>query len=207
MRALLKGFPPCLRTVVLGGRFLYTSVYCFRVKVFFTAVHASCYLQSVLRARRAYRLRDISKEMDAHIIGFTWTELPLYRPWDGSAQTSQAFLYVGGTLASVSSSTPALELRLFDWVMVLTGEGLYYWNRRTGETRWKMEDGYLPSRWLRPDGCFVDLRDDLTWLWVRPCIHAATSVSSWVCFARRCTTTGAGACVTSGMRNIVFFGK
>ena len=40
--------------------------------------------------------------------------------------------------ASVSLSTPAPQLRLWDWVMVLTDDGPYYWDRRAGETRWKM---------------------------------------------------------------------
>ena len=52
--------------------------------------------------------------------------------------------------ASVSSSTPATQLHLFNRVMVLTSEGPCCWDRCTGETRWKMEDGYLPSWWLRP---------------------------------------------------------
>ena len=61
--------------------------------------------------------------------------------------------------ASVSSSTPAPQLRLFDWVMILTCGGPFYWDRRTGETRWKMEDGCLPCWWLRPDGRHVRLGD------------------------------------------------
>ena len=40
---------------------------------------------NVLSARGAYRLRNISNEIDAHIIGLTGTRLPSYRPWDGSA--------------------------------------------------------------------------------------------------------------------------
>ena len=63
--------------------------------------------------------------------------------------------------ASVSPSTPAPHhrTRLIDWVMVLSGERLYFWNRCTGETRWTMEDGYLPSWSLRPDGRYVRLGD------------------------------------------------
>ena len=42
---------------------------------------------NVLRARRACRLRDIStRRIDVH--GLTWTRLPFYRPWDGSAHKS-----------------------------------------------------------------------------------------------------------------------
>ena len=40
---------------------------------------------------------------------------------------------------------------------------------------------------------FVTIDGHVTWLWVRPCVHAATSVSSSSCYARRCATTGAGA--------------
>ena len=61
--------------------------------------------------------------------------------------------------ASVSPSTPAPQVRLADWVMVLSGERLYFWNRRTGESRWMMEDGYSPSWCLRPDGRYVRLGD------------------------------------------------
>ena len=43
---------------------------------------------NVLRARRSYRLRDISHEIHAHIFGLTGTRLPFYRPWDGSAHKS-----------------------------------------------------------------------------------------------------------------------
>ena len=64
--------------------------------------------------------------------------------------------------ASVSSSTPATQLRtrLWEWVMILTSEEPYHWDRRTGETRWQMEDGYLPSWWWRPDGRHVRLGDE-----------------------------------------------
>ena len=34
------------------------------------------------------RLRDVSNEIDAHVIGLSGTRLPFYRPWDGSAQRS-----------------------------------------------------------------------------------------------------------------------
>ena len=39
---------------------------------------------------------------------------------------------------SVSSSTPAPHhrTRLWDWVMVITDQGPYFWDRSTGETRW-----------------------------------------------------------------------
>ena len=43
--------------------------------------------------------------------------------------------------------------------MVLTCEGPYCWDRRTGQTRWKMEDGFLPTWWLRPDGRCARLGD------------------------------------------------
>ena len=61
--------------------------------------------------------------------------------------------------AGVSSSTPAPHhrTRLWEWVMILTDQGPYYWDRRTGETRWTMEDGYSPSWLLRPDGRHVRL--------------------------------------------------
>ena len=61
--------------------------------------------------------------------------------------------------ASVSSSTPAPHhrTRLWEWVMILTDQGPYYWDRRTGETRWTMEDGYAPSWCLGPDGRYVRL--------------------------------------------------
>ena len=36
-------------------------------------------------AQSAHRLRDISTEIDAHIIGLTGTRLPFYCTWDGSA--------------------------------------------------------------------------------------------------------------------------
>ena len=42
----------------------------------------------VLSARRAYRLRDVSHKIDAHIVGPTGTRLPSCRPWSGSAQRS-----------------------------------------------------------------------------------------------------------------------
>ena len=76
-----------------------------------------------------------------------------------SATPSSLLLPSPRVHASVSSSTPAPLLRLDAWVMVLTGGGPYFWNRRTGETRWKMEDGLLPRWWLRPDGHHVCLDD------------------------------------------------
>ena len=61
----------------------------------------------------------------------------------------------------VSSSTPAPQhrTRLTAWVMILTDQGPYYWDRRTGETRWTMEAGYAPSWCLGPDGRYVRLGD------------------------------------------------
>ena len=47
--------------------------------------------------------------------------------------------------------------RDWHWVMVNSGEQLYYWDRHTGETRWKMKDGWSPHWWLRPDGRHVYL--------------------------------------------------
>ena len=35
----------------------------------------------------------------------------------------------------------------------------YDWDRRTEETRWKMEDGYLPKLVVWPDGRYVRLGD------------------------------------------------
>ena len=63
--------------------------------------------------------------------------------------------------ASVSSPTSALQhrTRLFNWVMILTDQGAYYWDRDTEETRWRMDDGYGPSWWLRPDGRNARLGD------------------------------------------------
>ena len=59
----------------------------------------------------------------------------------------------------VSSSTPAPHhrTRLWEWVMIITDQGPYYWDRRTGETRWTMEAGYAPSWCLGPDGRYVRL--------------------------------------------------
>ena len=78
----------CLQTVFLGGHsLLHLSV---RVKgilflVIFLlnsmCVRAGTY--NVLSARRAYRLRDINHEIDAHIICLAGTRL-----WDGSAHRS-----------------------------------------------------------------------------------------------------------------------
>ena len=60
-----------------------------------------------------------------------------------------------------SSSTPAPQVcaRLWEWVMVLTDQEPYCWDRVTGETRWRMEAGYTPSWCLRPDGCYIRLGD------------------------------------------------
>ena len=51
--------------------------------------------------------------------------------------------------------------RLWAWVMVISEQGPYYWDRRTGETRWYMEDGYSPSWLLRPDGRYLRLSDGM----------------------------------------------
>ena len=39
------------------------------------------------------------------------------------------------------------------------GERPYFWDRRTGETCWEMEEGYLAGWWLRPDGFYVRVAD------------------------------------------------
>ena len=67
----------------------------------------------------------------------------------------------------VSSSTPAPHhrTRLWDWVMITTDQGPYYWDRRTGETRWTMEAGVraflvFGARWpLCASWEWGDLRD------------------------------------------------
>ena len=64
-----------------------------------------------------------------------------------------------GVHASVSSSTRAPQVRLWAWVMVLSGGRLCFWNRFTGETCLELEEGYLASWWLRPDGFYVRLAD------------------------------------------------
>ena len=64
-----------------------------------------------------------------------------------------------GVHASVSSSTRAPQVRLLAWVMVISGKRLYFWNRFTGETCLEMEEGFLASWWLRPDGFYVRLED------------------------------------------------
>ena len=64
-----------------------------------------------------------------------------------------------GVHASVSSSTQAPQVRLWAWVMVVSGERLHFLNRFTGEMRFELEEGYLASWWLRPDGFFVRLED------------------------------------------------
>ena len=64
-----------------------------------------------------------------------------------------------GVHASVSSSTRAPQVRLWAWVMVVSGERLHFLNRFTGEMRWELEEGYLASWLLRPDGFFVRLED------------------------------------------------
>ena len=98
--------------------------------------------------------------------------------------------------ASVSSSTPASQLRrLFDWVLVNAGEGPYYWNRRTGETCWEMEEGYSP------DGRYVRLGDlkvfETLDALCRGCGYVRVIMQRrlqflWSCHARRCATTGVG---------------
>ena len=64
-----------------------------------------------------------------------------------------------GVHASVSLSTRTLQVRLWEWVMVLSGERPYFWNRYTGETCWEMEEGCLASWLLRPDGFYVRVAD------------------------------------------------
>ena len=85
--ALLRGVPPpCLRTVVPGGR-PRTRLFTFSLvqkKNCMCTLVVTC---NALSARRAHRLRDISTEIDAHIIGLTSTRLPFHRPWDGSVHT------------------------------------------------------------------------------------------------------------------------
>ena len=66
-----------------------------------------------------------------------------------------------GVHASVSSSMRALQVRLWAWVMVVSGERLYFWNRFTGETCLELREGYLASWWLRPDGFYVRLEDGM----------------------------------------------
>ena len=56
-----------------------------------------------------------------------------------------------------STSAPQHRTRLWEWVMILTDQGPWNWDRDTGETRWTMEDGYSPSWLLRPDGRYVRL--------------------------------------------------
>ena len=64
-----------------------------------------------------------------------------------------------GVHASVSSSTRAPQVRLWPWVMVLSGTRLYFWNRFTGVTCSELEEGFLASWLLRPDGFYVRLAD------------------------------------------------
>ena len=45
-------------------------------------------IYNLLSARRAHISRDISQEMNAHIIGVTGTRLPFYRAWVGSMHIS-----------------------------------------------------------------------------------------------------------------------
>ena len=63
--------------------------------------------------------------------------------------------------------------------MILTDQGPHYWNRDTGESRWKLEDGL----WLRPDGHNVDLRDKLTTVTWFVLVHG------WVAFIIMCQST------------------
>ena len=74
---------PCLLSVFSGGHSLLhpfvwvkggcpgelAEIMCMRVVTY-----------NVLSARRAYRLRDISHEIDAHIVGLTGTRLPFLPP-------------------------------------------------------------------------------------------------------------------------------
>ena len=75
---------PCLRTVVLGARHG-TRLFKFSM---FDCMCTRVVTSNALSARRAYRLRDVSTEIDAHIIGLTGTRLPFSRPLDGSAHKS-----------------------------------------------------------------------------------------------------------------------
>ena len=58
-----------------------------------------------------------------------------------------------------SYKPPEVQIRCWEWVMVLSGERPYFWNRRTGETCLEMEEGCLASWLLRPDGFYVMVRD------------------------------------------------
>ena len=50
---------------------------------------------NVLSARRAHRVRDISEDINAHIIGFDGTRLPFYRAWDDSTRKSDIHSMAG----------------------------------------------------------------------------------------------------------------
>ena len=58
-----------------GGRHLLELVF------LLGGLRASCV------ARRAHRSRDMSEEVDAHIVGVRRTRLPSNRAWDGSCTT------------------------------------------------------------------------------------------------------------------------
>ena len=63
--------------------------------------------------------------------------------------------------ASVSPSTPAPQhrIRLLEWVMILTDQGLCFWNQDTGRHagRWRMATCLAGGCGLMAN--FVDLRD------------------------------------------------
>ena len=61
--------------MLAGGRLLFELVFLLGV------LHASCV------ARQAHRSREMSEEVDAHIVGVTGTRLPFCRAWDGSCTT------------------------------------------------------------------------------------------------------------------------
>ena len=75
--------PACGRSF-LAGDFAHVCL-CIPGEMFFCCICTRVVTYNALSARRAYRLRHISTEIDAHITGLTGTRLPFYRPWDGSS--------------------------------------------------------------------------------------------------------------------------